>query len=61
MVEYENECLGCDNGCIGYACPNRKAPHYYCDECGEEETLYKYDGEELCIECIKMRLEVVNP
>lgn len=34
-----------------------KAP---CDRCGEYEELYYYDDEELCIECIKKRLEAVH-
>jgi hypothetical protein len=63
MIKYENECCGCatpNYPCIGESCPNRRVPHRYCDECGEEDTLYEYDGEELCIECIKERLEEVK-
>lgn len=63
MVEYENECLGCVSlgiGCVGQCCPNRNVPYYYCDECGDSDDLYEFDGEELCIECIKKRLVKVN-
>lgn len=64
MIKYENECVGCTSlgmHCLGVGCPNRKVPHYYCDECGDDvEDLYEYDGEELCIECIKKRLPKIT-
>lgn len=63
MISYENECVGCATEsypCLGAACSNRNVPHFYCDECGEESTLYEYDGEELCIDCIEKRLPVVE-
>lgn len=60
MVEYENECVDCGLPCYGDACPYRHVPHYYCDECGDEEKLYEFDGQELCIRCIKNRLTEVN-
>ena len=56
MIEYENECVGCStilHSCLGSACPNKNVPHYYCDECGEEDDLYDFDNRQLCIECIK--------
>lgn len=63
MVKYEDECVGCPTelGCLGSACPNRNVPHFYCDECKDEvETLYHYDGKELCLECIEKMLEKVK-
>ena len=62
MIKYENECVGCpvEMGCIGSLCPHFKVPHYYCDECDEETELYEFEGEELCIECIKGRLDKVG-
>lgn len=60
MCKYENECVGCDLPCIGTSCPNRNVPHYYCDACREEDTLYEFDGEELCINCIKNRLTEIE-
>lgn len=62
MKTIENECLDCPKeiGCLGSTCPNRNVPHYYCDECKEEETLYHFEGEELCIYCIEKRLEEVT-
>lgn len=63
MVVIEDECVGCPTefGCLGSACPNRNVSHHVCDECGYDvETLYKYEGEELCLDCIEGRLEVVE-
>lgn len=33
MINYENDCVGCD---YCYNCGAKETPHYYCDECGEE-------------------------
>ena len=64
MVTYENECCDCavpGYPCLGSSCPNRHVKHYYCDECGDDvEKLYRFDGEELCSDCIEKRLEVVE-
>lgn len=63
MITYEDECVGCptEMGCIGSACPNRNVKHCYCDECGDDvEKLYRFDGDELCLDCIEKRLEVVE-
>ena len=63
MVKIENDCVDCGLPCIGDRCKYRQFPHYYCDECGEElqaGELYEYDGQELCIDCIKDKLPVVK-
>lgn len=63
MKKIENECVGCvDIGlpCMGSSCSKRHVAHYYCDDCGEEETLYHFEGEELCVNCIIKRLEIVE-
>lgn len=60
MEKIENDCVGCDLPCLGDACPYRNVPHYYCDECKEEEQLYWFDEEQLCINCIAKRLDKVN-
>lgn len=64
MVTYENECCDCavpGYPCIGSSCPNRHVKHYYCDECRDDvEKLYRFDSEELCLDCIEKRLEVVE-
>lgn len=60
MIRYENECVDCGLPCLGNSCPYRNVPHHYCDKCGFEEDLYYFDDEELCIDCIKDRLEKVS-
>ena len=51
MIKYENECVGCPQGCVH--CGRDKTQHLYCDRCGEDsEELYVFDGEELCEECL---------
>lgn len=54
MTIYEDECVGCPTymGCLGQSCPNRNVPHIVCDHCRNEDKIYEFDGEELCIECI---------
>ena len=61
MKELVSNCVGCppELGCMGAGCPHNYEA-YYCDECGESDDLYYYDGKELCIECIKKRLEKVE-
>ena len=64
MVTYENECCDCEvpaYPCLGSSCPNRHVKHYYCDDCRDDvEKLYRFDGEELCLDCVEKRLEVVE-
>lgn len=58
MRKIENDCVCCDIPCSN--CGLKHAVHYYCDDCGDETTLYYYDGEELCIDCIEKRLDKVE-
>ena len=58
MRKIENDCVCCDVPCSN--CGLKHAVHYYCDDCLDEDTLYFYDGQELCIECIKEKLEKVE-
>lgn len=63
MIKYENECIGCppDIGCIGESCPYLNVPRLYCDECGNnEDTLYWWDDQQLCLGCVEARLERVE-
>lgn len=65
MIKFENECVMCppEMGCLRDSCPNMHVPHFYCDDCGDEVRpgeLFEFDGEELCIDCIKKRLDVVE-
>ena len=62
-IRCEDECVGCptEMGCMGSACPNRNVPHLYCDRCKEEaDTLYEYEGEQVCIDCILESLNKVE-
>ena len=63
MIKYENECVGCPTelGCMGNACPNRDVPLLCCDKCGDDvERLYEYNGEELCVECLLDKFNVIE-
>lgn len=60
MRKIENECVSCDLPCMGSTCPYLNVEHFYCDECDEETTLYHYEGEELCINCIAKKLDIVE-
>ena len=58
----ESECVGCppEMGCIGSSCKYRNVTRYYCDNCKDETTLYEFEGFELCIDCIKKELTIVE-
>lgn len=61
MIYYQNECVHCGKPCMKGACPYFKVTHSRCDECGEEDVkLYQYDGFQLCLDCIKNSLIVVE-
>lgn len=62
MRKTESECVQCGMPCIGKACPNFDVTRYYCDnpKCRAEETLYEYEGEELCGECLLKKFEKVE-
>jgi hypothetical protein len=60
MVVTENECVDCGLPCIGRACKYYSVTRYYCDECDSEETLYEFNGKELCIDCIAKHLPIVE-
>ena len=61
MKYTESACVNCDLPCIYNACPNYEVTIYKCDSCGEENVaLYELNGLELCIECVKKQLPVVE-
>lgn len=61
MIITENECVDCGLPCIFESCKYFRVTRLYCDECGDEqEDLYHFDGQELCIDCIEKRLERVE-
>ena len=55
-----NNCCDCGKPCLLF-CPLRDDSYeYVCDDCGDNTQLFYYDDKELCISCIKDRLEKVN-
>lgn len=60
MIKFENECVGCDWPCIYEACPYWSVARTYCDECEEDNQLYWFDNQQLCLSCIEARLERVE-
>ena len=60
MIKYENECVDCGFSCLGDSCPNRNVPRLYCDQCGSEEELREYEGEQWCDDCILAEFEKVE-
>ena len=58
-----NECCSCATEsypCRGDLCPLKHVPHLLCDDCGEEENLFYYEDEMLCMDCIKKRLHSLD-
>ena len=56
LVDYENDCVGCPQGCVNCG-RNHDYPvyEYECDECKDadyELELFKYKGKELCKYCL---------
>ena len=60
MKKIENECVDCGLPCLGNSCKYRNVVRFYCDRCGEEETLYRYGDEELCQYCLLKEFEIVE-
>ena len=60
MRETGSECVSCGLPCLGRACPNYEVTRFYCDKCKQEATLYEYEGEEWCADCILEDLPVVE-
>lgn len=59
-IRYENQCCQC--AVSGYPCNgmHKHVPVPFCDDCGtDDETIYRFYEEELCLNCIKSRLERV--
>lgn len=61
MVKIESDCVDCGLPCLYDSCPHYQVVVYECDDCGDEvDSLYYFDGQELCIDCIELRLERVE-
>lgn len=57
MRELENDCVECET-CVN--CGRGFYMVYCCDECGEEDALYYYDGDELCEDCLLKKFDKVE-
>ena len=61
MIRTENECCDCGLPCTYESCPYWAVTRFYCDECGnEEDVLYWWDNQQLCLGCVEARLERVE-
>jgi hypothetical protein len=61
MIRVESDCVDCGLPCLYEACPHYKAIRYICDCCDNEtDDLFLLDDQELCIDCIKHKLERVE-
>lgn len=52
MIVRENDCVNCRLPCLGHSCPYQNVPHFYCDECGNEEELYEFENKQICENCL---------
>lgn len=63
-IRYENRCCDCAvpaYPCLGDSCGLRRYKVLYCDKCESEvDRLYKYDGQEICEECLLEEFEVIE-
>lgn len=61
MIITENECVDCGLPCMYESCPYWAVTRCYCDYCDNEEyTLYWWDGQQVCLDCIEAQLERVE-
>lgn len=61
MIRYEDDCVGCPQGCIN--CGRKHSAHFYCDECQDEldsDELYDYDDNMLCSRCLLSKFDTVS-
>ena len=55
MIETENDCVGCPQGCIH--CGRERSYYvWYCDECGkvtykQDDFIHTEDGKDYCHSC----------
>lgn len=64
MIAIESDCVDCpaEMGCLYEACPYYRVVRYYCDRCGsEDDVLYWWGNEQLCLDCVVNDLEEVEP
>lgn len=64
MIAIESDCVDCpaEMDCLYEACPYYRVVRYYCDRCGsEDDVLYWWGNEQLCLDCVVNDLEEVEP
>lgn len=59
MKVTENECVDCGLPCFN-SCRYLNVTRYYCDECGDESTLYETEYGELCEVCLLKKFPKVE-
>ena len=61
MIKVESDCYDCGLPCLYESCPHYKVVRCICDQCGsEEDVLYWWDEQQLCLDCIELELERVD-
>lgn len=57
MIKIQNDCVGCPIYCAD--CGAKHTPHFYCDRCVAEDTLYYFGDVELCRDCIEKIFDAI--
>lgn len=61
MIKVESDCYDCGLPCLYESCPHYKVVRCTCDKCdSEQDTLYWWDGQQLCLDCIEALLKRVE-
>lgn len=61
MIYDTNDCIGCDLPCLYEGCKYYKVRHFKCDFCNAEDIkLFRYNGYEVCEECLLKEFKVVE-
>lgn len=58
MLVYEDHCIEVCQSCQPTYCKYLDVPKHICDKCGEQKTVYRWQGEEFCLDCIIEDLEL---
>ena len=60
MIRFENQCVGCPQGCID--CGRKHTPVFECDDCGDEVSALYYGNDmgQYCKSCLLDHVEQVE-
>ena len=50
MINYEDQCVGCEICTLGNGCPLKRVMTILCDQCGDD-AICRIDDTDLCAEC----------